>query len=278
MLETNKIYFDDCKNILQSLDDNSIDLVLQDPPFEVTSNDWDTGFIKTLPEMWELWKQKSKDNAVYAFKATYPFAIDLISSNRKMFKYEWVWKKNTFSNTVNAKIMPMRCLEYIFVFYKGYPIYNPILRKSIHPKETKKNLLSPSGSTYSIKRKTEYIKEYNEYGAPINFIEVDAEKDRFISSNGSQNRHPNRTNPELWEYFITTYTNENDLVFDGYSGSGSIPEACLKLKRNFIACENNKRYFQYAENKIRDTKEILLHGFSKSKLEEDESTLFHKAS
>jgi DNA modification methylase len=36
MLELNKLYFDNCKNILLQVDDGSIDLVLQDPPFEVT--------------------------------------------------------------------------------------------------------------------------------------------------------------------------------------------------------------------------------------------------
>jgi DNA modification methylase len=278
MLELNKLYFDNCKNILLQVDDGCIDLVLQDPPFEVTSNEWDTGFIKTLPEMWELWKLKSKDNACYAFKATYPFAIDLINSNRKMFKYEWIWKKNTFSNIVNAKKKPMRCIEYIFIFYKEQPVYNPILRKSIHPHETKKKTISPSGTTYSITHNNNYLKEYSEFGAPINFIEVSAEKERFISSNGSQERHSNRTNPDLWEYFIRTYTNENDLVFDGYSGSGSIPQACIRTNRKFIACENNEKEFLKAEKTIRDEKEILLHGYPKTKFTEDDLSLFSKAS
>jgi hypothetical protein len=65
----------------------------------------------------------------------------LINSNRKMFKYEWIWKKNRFSNFVNAKKMPMRCIEYIFIFYKEQPIYNPILRKSIHHHEKRKILI-----------------------------------------------------------------------------------------------------------------------------------------
>ena len=113
----NKLYFKDCKEVLQSLPDNSIDLFLQDPPFEVTNQAWDKGFIEQLPELWGLWQQKGKDNAAFVFKATFPFAIDLINSNRKIFKYEWVWKKNKMTNFVNAKKMPMRCLEYLFVFY-----------------------------------------------------------------------------------------------------------------------------------------------------------------
>ncbi len=88
----NKLHFRDCKEVLHELPDNSITAYVQDPPFEVTANEWDKGFIKQLPELWELWKQKGKDNAAFIFKATFPFAIDLINSNRKMFKYEWFGK------------------------------------------------------------------------------------------------------------------------------------------------------------------------------------------
>ena len=278
MLELNKLYYDNCKNILHQVDDGLIDFVLQDPPFEVTDNEWDTGFIKTLPEMWELWKQKSKPNACYAFKATYPFAIDLINSNRKMFKYEWIWEKNKFTNFVNAKKMPMRCIEYIFIFYKEQPIYNPILRKNSNPEPRSRiNNNAKTTNIYNIKN-SEYYIHLKEYGQPTNLIKVDAEKEAFVSSNGSQERHSNRTNPELWEYFIKTYTNENDLVFDGYSGSGSIPQACIRTNRNFIACENNEKEFLRAEKTIQDEKDILLHGYKKSNLETDESSLFSKAS
>jgi len=124
----------------------------------------------------------------------------------------------------------------------------------------------------------DYVKEKSEYGYPINHIDVETEKDRFIGNNGSQDRHANRTNPELWEYFIRTYTNENDLIFDGYSGSGSIPQACIRTNRKFIACENNEKEFLKAEKTIRDEKEILLHGYPKSKFTEDDLSLFSKAS
>lgn len=271
MIELNKLYFDNCKNILHKLDNGIIDLVLQDPPFEVTANEWDKGFIKTLPEMWELWKLKSKDNACFAFKATYPFAIDLINSNRKMFKYEWIWEKNKFTNFVNAKIMPMRCIEYIFIFYKEQPIYNPILRKNIHG--NKFNKQAGGGDTYIIKDK-KYLGYVGDYGAPTNLIKVNIEKESFVSTNGDQERHSSRTNPELWEYFIKTYTNENDLVFDGYSGSGSIPQACIRTNRKFIACENDEKEFFKAEKNIQDEKDIFIHGYKKTSIENDFNSLF----
>ena len=61
-MELNKLHFRDCKEVLSELPDKSITAFIQDPPFEATANKWDKGFIKQLPELWELWKAKGKDN------------------------------------------------------------------------------------------------------------------------------------------------------------------------------------------------------------------------
>jgi site-specific DNA-methyltransferase (adenine-specific) len=273
-IEVNKLYFENCIEVLKRLPDNCIDAFIQDPPFEVTANEWDNGFIENLPILWELWIKKGKTNAPFIFKATFPFIIDLINSNRKMFKYEWIWKKNKYTNITQAKRMPLRCIEYILLFYKMQPTYNPVPRKNKSPKGCKKSSTSYGGTTYNIKFKDNYVFNVGEFGAPVNFIEASHEKDAFISSNGSQNRHPNRTPPQLWEYFIKTYTNEGDLIFDGYSGSGSVPQAAIELNRNWIACENSKEYFSDTEKRLLNTKEIKEHGYAKTELTTNQNSLF----
>jgi site-specific DNA-methyltransferase (adenine-specific) len=275
-VEVNKLYFENCVEVLKRLPDNSIDAYIQDPPFEVTANEWDKGFIDNLPILWELWIQKGKKNTPFIFKATFPFVIDLINSNRKMFKYEWIWKKNKYTNFVNAKKMPMRCFEYIFIFYKEQPTYNPVLRKNITTGAIRGNNFN-STKIYNI-RETEnsknYVKKTDEYGQPTNFLDIRFEKEAFNTSKTSQDRHPNRTNPELWKYFIKTYTNEGDLIFDGYSGSGSVPQAAIELNRNWIACENSKEYFFETEKRLLNTKEIKEHGYAKTELTSNKNSLF----
>lgn len=55
-----------------------------------------------------------------------PFGANLIMSNIKMFRYEWIWEKpNTSAGFLNAKKMPLRKHENILVFYKHLPTYNP---------------------------------------------------------------------------------------------------------------------------------------------------------
>ena len=49
---------------------------------------------------------------------------------------------------------------------------------------------------------------------------------------------------------ILTYSNENDLVFDGYSGSGTTAAACIKEKRRFIGSELSKEYFDKSVERL----------------------------
>jgi len=270
----NTLYFEDCKEVLRRLPDNSIDAFIQDPPFEVTSQSWDVGFIESLPELWHLWLQKAKKNAVFVFKATFPFAIDLINSNRKMFKYEWLWKKNRLTNFVNAKRMPLRCVEYIFVFYAEQPTYNPVLRKTKNPQKKAREKKNSNTKIYNINNGSVFY-SIPEYGQPVNLIEVPSEKEAFISNKGQQNRHPNRTNPKVWEYFLRTYTNEGDVIFDGYTGSGSVPEACINLNRNFIACENSEEYFPSTEKSLLKKMEVKKYGFPKTEITQSPTSLFY---
>ncbi len=51
-------------------------------------------------------------------------------------------------------------------------------------------------------------------------------------------------------YFVRTYSNLGETVFDGYSGSGTTAEACIKENRNFIGSELNKEYFDKSMERI----------------------------
>jgi len=269
MLEINKIYYQNCIEVLKQLADGSVDAYIQDPPFEVTANEWDKGFIEMLPILWEIWIKKAKSNAPFIFKATFPFANDLINSRPKGMKYyEWVWKKNRYTNFVNTEFMPMRCIEYIFIFYKEKYTYNPILRENIQKKGHDIRFDNTNTKIYKIKN-AKYEKHRTDFGSPVNFLEI-ASQGTF----SAKDKHPNRTNPELWEYFIKTYTNEGDLIFDGYTGSGSVPQACIKTNRNFIACENSAEYFFETEKRILNTKEIKEHGYAKTELRTNQNSLF----
>jgi hypothetical protein len=63
-----------------------------------------------------------------------------------------------------------------------------------------------------------------------------------------ENDHPTQKPLDLIRHLIKTFSNENDLVFDGYMGSGTTAHACIKENRNFIGAELNKEYYDNFKN------------------------------
>lgn len=97
----NKIYRGDCLELMKELPDGSIDFILTDLPYGITDCNWD----KVIPfaPMWEQFKRVTKENAAIALFSQMPFGSDLIQSNRKMFRYEWIWEKSLKVGFLNAK-------------------------------------------------------------------------------------------------------------------------------------------------------------------------------
>jgi site-specific DNA-methyltransferase (adenine-specific) len=62
--------------------------------------------------------------------------------------------------------------------------------------------------------------------------------------------HPTQKPVALMEYLIKTYTNENELILDFTSGSGTTAVACENTNRKFIGIELDKTYFEIAKNRI----------------------------
>lgn len=79
----------DCLELLPKLADNSIDLIVTDPPYGTTANSWDKK--PDLPRLWHELHRVGKENAAFVMFAAQPFATDLIQSNRRYFRYDLVW-------------------------------------------------------------------------------------------------------------------------------------------------------------------------------------------
>jgi len=251
-LEINKIYLGDSFELDSKIEDKSIDLILEDMPYNVTACKWD---IKIdLKQYWESRLRILKPAGCIALTAIQPFASELIMSNREYFKYEWIWGKNKYGNFLNTKFVPMRAHENVLIFYKGTCKYNPIKRRTfhLHKKTTANNrstrTINITGKKAKIYGGKEAQKEKK--GMPITIIKIDFEKNLFISNAKKQERHPTQKPVKLFEYLIRTYTNENDLVFDGFAGSGTTGVAAINCKRNFICIEKERKYFELAEKRI----------------------------
>lgn len=62
--------------------------------------------------------------------------------------------------------------------------------------------------------------------------------------------HPTQKPVALMSWCLNKYSKENDLIFDGFAGSGTTAIACIRTKRRFIGCELDKEYFEKACERI----------------------------
>ena len=65
--------------------------------------------------------------------------------------------------------------------------------------------------------------------------------------------HPTEKPTKLIEIFIKQSSDINDIVFDGFMGSGSTGVACINTNRKFIGCELDENYFKIAEQRLKNT-------------------------
>lgn len=237
------LYNGNCLELMKSIPDNSVDLILCDLPFGVTDCEWDN--IIPFEPLWEQYTRVAKDNTPIVLFAIQPFTTKVIQSNKKDFRYCWYWKKNNKTGAPFAKVQPMRCIEDICVFYKRKPTYNPqglvLLDKPIQ------NMAKHKKGVYRVFGGSPAVQHFTNY--PTHLLEFDG-------VNSIERQHPTQKPVALLEYLIKTYTNEGDTVLDNCMGSGSTGVACRNTNRRFIGIELDKGYFDIATSRILGNEEL----------------------
>ena len=129
MIEIDRIYNEDCLEGMKRIDDGSVDCIITDLPYGVLNEASEGGSWDTIIPFYKLWEQYNrviKPNGAILLFGQGMFTSDLMQSNRKMWRYNLIWKKGgRSSGFLNANRMPLRNHEDICVFYKALPTYNP---------------------------------------------------------------------------------------------------------------------------------------------------------
>jgi len=248
MLEENKIHLGDCLDLMPSIPSKSVDMILCDLPYGTTDNKWD--FIIDPLILWDHYKRVIKDNGIICLTTQGIFTAKMIMSNEKWYNHEYIWAKNQHSNFALVGFQPLRIFENILIYkapYKGGHTFN--FDDRIKNYSTKnKNALKASQFGDSVKRTDkEYVsKEYENY--PRNILYFDCER----------GQHPTQKPVALFEYLIKTYSNENELILDNCSGSGTTAIACMNTNRRFICIERDETYHRKSIERM-NNHEPLFH-------------------
>ena len=248
-------YKGDCLEEMKKIQDRSVDLILTDLPYGTTANKWDSPIDSD--KLWEQYKRIIKENGIIALFAAQPFTTHLISSNFNMWRYNWIWQKESGSNFLNVSYAPLKITEDICIFSyatvgslsKNKIRYNPQglievnKEKQNNPNSKLRQTFGYGGGNNLINSDKKFIQKYTNY--PSNILRYDRDKDGI---------HPTQKPLDLLRYLIRTYTKEGDLVLDSTMGSGSTGVAAIKEKRNFIGIELDDHYFNLAVDRINKEK------------------------
>jgi len=234
----------DCLEAMRDIPDRSVDMVLTDPPYGTTACKWDA--VIPFEPMWEQLKRITKPNGAIVMTASQPFTSALVMSNVKMFKYEWIWRKNAGSNFAQMKYQPMKEHESVLVFCDRSANYNPIKQERAKAGKAMvaRGVKSKASKGFDV---------YNSANKGYNNSKCDPDM-RFPSSVQDFKRqrgiHPTQKPVALMEYLIRTYTSAGETVLDFTMGSGTTGVACKNLGRSFIGIEMDADYFATASARI----------------------------
>ena len=106
-----EIYNEDCLKTFKKIEDNSIDCIICDLPYAVTTISWDS--LIPFDKLWEQYNRIIKKNGNIVLFSSGLFTINLINSNIKNFKYKLIWKKNVPTGMAKSKYRPMKYYEEI---------------------------------------------------------------------------------------------------------------------------------------------------------------------
>lgn len=222
----------DCLELMKSIPDASVDMILCDLPYGTTACKWDS--LIPFSDLWGEYRRVCRGAVVLT--ASQPFTSALVMSNPREFKYAWSWIKTNCTGFANAKKQPLRQFEDVLVFYRSQPTYNPQgVIKLEKPKTRTKETGEIMGRTGF---KDGYVQTETNY--PKNVLSIPSER----------GLHPTQKPVALMEYLIRTYTNEGMTVLDNCMGSGTTGVACVNTGRNFIGIEMDEKYFQIAKDRI----------------------------
>jgi DNA modification methylase len=249
----------DCLELMKDIPDGSIDLTVTSPPYDnlrsYNGNISQWSFAKFQGIAKELYRVTKQGGVVVwvVGDATINGSETGTSFRQALFFMEcgfnlhdtMIWKKQTFTDTGSLKVRYAGVFEYMFVFVKGkLKTFNPIKDRENKSVGKKKHgvIRQVDGAT---KPQSSLGKKCGKLGQRFNVWEINT-----CVSNSERTGHPAQYPEQLASDHIISWSNEGDVVFDPFMGSGTTGKMALLNSRNFIGIELDETYFDIAQKRI----------------------------
>lgn len=248
----NRIYNEDCLETMARMESGSVDLTVTSPPYDNlrTYNGYKFEFEKIAQELFRVTKYGGvlvwvvNDATINGSETGTSFrqALHFMSVGFNLHD-TMIYEKANFSNPSNNRYHQI--FEYVFILSNGKPkTFNPILDV--------KNKYGVCWGKNTSRQKDGTMKEQKknlprEFGMRTNIWRM--------NTAGQENvcmpiEHPATFPEQLAKDHVFTWSNEREVVYDCFMGSGTTAKAAILLERNFIGSEVSKEYCTIANKRI----------------------------
>lgn len=244
-----KILYGDFFEKINDVEDASVDLILVDPPYLIDYKDWDTKdddfmlrwielSIKKLKPTGSMWIFMAKDN-LFTHKFCSMGLVNILQEHGIVNLKNWITWARQKGRGASKHLKSQREEIIHFTLNENYTWNNlQVLRDVICP----------------------YVKDGRPRGW---FLDEEGHRVRWtgmgnvmtysspqFNSISEKQNHSAQKPVMLLDRLIRLSSNERDIVFDPFMGSGSTGVACRLSNRNFIGIEINETYFNIANDRI----------------------------
>ncbi|MFA4907240.1 MAG: DNA methyltransferase [archaeon] len=246
----NEITHGDAFDLLPLIPAESVDLIFTDPPYVSALkdlNNWNHGLdFGKLAEQFDRILKPAGQVAMFCDWSTGQILSTALMDHFR-FRFLWIWRKPNGQPV--GKKQPMNEVELIIVYSKkkskiGNLTFNwkeistvggEPYRRSYNRTNATRKPIKPYVSESSGRR---YPKQILDFPTKCNLPESE------------RTDHPCQKPVSLCGYVLKALSNPGDLIFDPFTGSGSIPIGCHRLGRRFIGIERDPVYYEMAKTRL----------------------------
>jgi len=233
----NMIINNDSFEYLKKIENNSIDLILTDPPYLISK---ESNFKNYSESSSHLMKTKYGNHKIDFGD----WDKDSLDVNLLMKEFHRILRKGgtliIFFDIWKSSIIKESAQLHKF----KQPRIGIWLKNNAVPINSNINYLSNAHEFFFT-----FIKDKN----PTFNSKYDNGVYNFPLCHGKERlEHPTQKPLKLFEELIKKHSNEGDLVLDPFSGSGTTAEACINLNRKYICIEKNLEYFNLSLERIKN--------------------------
>jgi site-specific DNA-methyltransferase (adenine-specific) len=258
-----KLFLGDSLQWLKSIETNSINLIFADPPYNIKKTDWDTFESQEIYIQWSLQWIKEASRILTHTGSIYICGFSEILADLKhpasQYFHSCRWLIWHYRNKANLGKDWGRSHESILHFRKSSDFTLRLDNIRIpYGKHTLKYPVHPQATTSHFGKGKPPKENWtpNPLGAkPKDVIEIPT----TCNGMGEKTPHPTQKPEELVRKLILAASDEEQIILDPFSGSGTTLVVSEQLGRKWIGCDLNYEYNQWAIQRLENIRKMSVN-------------------